>query len=111
MRDKMKYIGIVGVVFGFVMSKILRVRYGDSGSVILASVAFTIIVISVISLVIMKKYIIVLLTLFMVLPCIVMLIGIFTDNLYAGGVGLISLIIAIPIMIKITPKLKDKYRS
>lgn len=47
----------------------------------------------------------------MVLPSIVMFIGIFTDNLYVGGVGLISLMIAIPIMIKITPKLKDKYRS
>lgn len=34
MKDKMKYIGIVGVIVGSVMSKILRERYGDSGSVI-----------------------------------------------------------------------------
>ncbi|WP_346848694.1 hypothetical protein [uncultured Clostridium sp.] len=109
MKDKMKYVGVIGVFLGIVMSKILRDRYGDSGSVILASIAFTIIVISVISLVIMKKYRILLLALFIVLPSIVMFIGIVIDNLYVGGVGLISLMIGLPIMIKIIPKLKDKY--
>lgn len=59
----------------------------------------------------MKKYIIVLLVSFMVLPGIVMFIGIFIDNLYVGGAGFVLLMIALPIMIKITPKLKDKHRS
>jgi len=111
MKDKMKYIGIVGVFIGFIMSRILTSRYGNDGRVILASIAFIIIVISVISLVIMKKYIIVLLALSIVFPCIVVFLGIIVDNVYIVGVGLILISIAIPIMIKIIPRVKDKYRS
>ena len=44
----------------------------------------------------------------MVLPSIVMGIGICMDNMYLMGGGFISLFIAIPIMIKIEPKLNNK---
>ncbi|WP_346894017.1 hypothetical protein [Clostridium sp. UBA871] len=91
------------------MNRILTARYGNSGSIILASVALTLVVISMI--IIMKKFLEALILLPIVLPGIIMFIGIFIDNLYVGGVGLISLMIALPIMIKVTPKLKDKYRS
>ncbi len=99
----------MGVFFGIVMNRILTARYGNSGSIILASVALTLVVISMI--IIMKKFLEALILLPIVLPGIIMFIGIFIDNLYVGGVGLISLMIALPIMIKVTPKLKDKYRS
>lgn len=108
-KDKVKYVGIMGVFFGIVMNRILTARYGNSGSIILASVALTLVVISMI--IIMKKFLEALILLPIVLPGIIMFIGIFIDNLYVGGVGLISLMIALPIMIKVTPKLKDKYRS
>lgn len=111
MKDKVKYVGIMGVFFGIVMNRILTARYGNSGSIILASVALTLVVISMIIIIIMKKFLEALILLPIVLPGIIMFIGIFIDNLYLGGVGLISLIIALPIMIKVTPKLKDKYRS
>ncbi|WP_346848228.1 hypothetical protein [uncultured Clostridium sp.] len=111
MKDKVKYVGIMGVFFGIVMNRILTARYGNSGSIILASVALTLVVISMIIIIIMKKLLEALILLPIVLPGIIMFIGIFIDNLYVGGVGLISLMIALPIMIKVTPKLKDKYRS
>lgn len=111
MENKMKYIGIVGVIVGSVMSKILRERYGNSGSSILASVALALVLISMITLIIMKKVLELLILLPVVLPGIVMFIGIFIDNLYVGGVGFVLLMVALPIMIKITPKLKDKHRS
>ncbi len=111
MKDKVKYVGIMGVFFGIVMNRILTARYGNSGSIILASVALTLVVISMIIIIIMKKFLEALILLPIVLPGIIMFIGIFIDNLYVGGVGLISLMIALPIMIKVTPKLKDKYRS
>ncbi len=110
-KDKVKYVGIMGVFFGIVMNRILTARYGNSGSIILASVALTLVVISMIIIIIMKKFLEALILLPIVLPGIIMFIGIFIDNLYVGGVGLISLMIALPIMIKVTPKLKDKYRS
>ncbi|GEM_PF-498212 len=111
-KDKVKYVGIMGVFFGIVMNRILTARYGNSGSIILASVALTLVVISmIIIIIIMKKFLEALILLPIVLPGIIMFIGIFIDNLYVGGVGLISLMIALPIMIKVTPKLKDKYRS
>ncbi len=111
MKDKVKYVGIMGVFFGIVMNRILTARYGNSGSIILASVALTLVVISMSIIIIMKKFLEALILLPIVLPGIIMFIGIFIDNLYVGGVGLISLMIALPIMIKVTPKLKDKYRS
>jgi len=111
MKDKVKYVGIIGVFFGIVMNRILTARYGNSGSIILTSVALTLVVISMIIIIIMKKFLEALILLPIVLPGIIMFIGIFIDNLYLGGVGLISLMIALPIMIKVTPKLKDKYRS
>lgn len=111
LKDKVKYVGIMGVFFGIVMNRILTARYGNSGSIILASVALTLVVISMIIIIIMKKFLEALILLPIVLPGIIMFIGIFIDNLYVGGVGLISLMIALPIMIKVTPKLKDKYRS
>ncbi|WP_346876382.1 hypothetical protein [Clostridium sp. UBA5712] len=111
MKDKVKYVGIMGVFFGIVINRILTARYGNSGSIILASVALTLVVISMIIIIIMKKFLEALILLPIVLPGIIMFIGIFIDNLYVGGVGLISLMIALPIMIKVTPKLKDKYRS
>lgn len=111
MKDKVKYVGIMGVFFGIVMNRILTAIYGNSGSIILASVALTLVVISMIIIIIMKKFLEALILLPIVLPGIIMFIGIFIDNLYVGGVGLISLMIALPIMIKVTPKLKDKYRS
>ena len=111
MKDKVKYVGIMGVFFGIVMNRILTARYGNSGSIILASVALTLVVISMIIIIIMKKFLEALILLPIVLTGIIMFIGIFIDNLYVGGVGLISLMIALPIMIKVTPKLKDKYRS
>jgi len=111
LKDKVKYVGIMGVFFGIVMNRILTARYGNSGSIILASVALTLVVISMSIIIIMKKFLEALILLPIVLPGIIMFIGIFIDNLYVGGVGLISLMIALPIMIKVTPKLKDKYRS
>lgn len=111
LKDKVKYVGIMGVFFGIVINRILTARYGNSGSIILASVALTLVVISMIIIIIMKKFLEALILLPIVLPGIIMFIGIFIDNLYVGGVGLISLMIALPIMIKVTPKLKDKYRS
>ena len=109
MKDKMKYIGIVGVLIGFIMSRILTSRYGNDGRVILASIAFIVLVISFIIIIVMKKYKLALLLLFIVFPCIVVFLGIIVDNVYIVGVGLILISIAIPIMIKIIPKLKDKY--
>lgn len=111
MENKMKYVGIIGVFFGIVMNRILTARYGNSGSSILASVALALVLISMITLIIMKKVLELLILLPVVLPGIVMFIGIFIDNLYVGGVGFVLLMVALPIMIKITPKLKDKYRS
>jgi len=108
MKKKMSSIGILGVFFGIFMNRILTARYGNNGSIILASIALTIVVISMLILVAMKKYMVALLSLFMVLPGIIMLIGIIIDNLYLGGIGLILLFVGIPIMIKIIPKLKEK---
>ncbi|WP_346938624.1 hypothetical protein [uncultured Clostridium sp.] len=110
-KKKINIICVLGVFSGIFMNRFLTTRYGNSGSIILASVALTLVVISMIIIIIMKKFLEALILLPIVLPGIIMFIGIFIDNLYVGGVGLISLMIAIPIMIKITPKLKDKYRS
>ena len=82
MKKKMSSIGILGVFFGIFMNRILTARYGNNGSIILASIALTIVVISMLFIVAMKKYMVALLSLFMVLPGIIMLIGIIIDNLY-----------------------------
>ncbi len=109
MKDKMKYVGIVGVFLGIFMNRILTARYGNSGSIILASIALTLVVTSMIIIVIMKKFLAALMLFPIVLPGIFMIIGIIINNIYIIGVGLILIIVAIPITIKIAPKLKDKY--
>ena len=107
-EKKMNIISILGVFLGIFTNRVLIAKYGNSGSVMIASIALIAIVVPIIYLVIKKKYKQTLVLLFMVLPGIVMWIGIYMDNMYLMGGGFISLFITIPIMVKIEPKLNNK---
>ena len=107
-EKKMSTISILGVFLGIFMNRVLTAKYGNSGIIMIASLGLIVTVVPIICLVIKKKYKQTLLLLFMGLPSIVMGIGICMDNMYLMGGGFISLFIAIPIMVKIEPKLNNK---
>lgn len=111
MKNKVSNVGVLGVLFGIFMNRILVSKYGDTGSVMLASVALTIFLISFICLIIMKKYVAALVFLPVVLPTIAMFVGIIIDNIFIMFGGLLLLIVGLLIMIKITPKVIEKQKE
>lgn len=111
MKNKVSNVGILGVLFGVFMNRILVSKYGDMGSVMLASVALTIMLIAFLGIIFMKKYVAALVFLPVVVPGTVMFVGIIIDNWIMMIGGLLLLMVGLLIMIKILPKLIEKQKE
>lgn len=112
MKKKMTSIGIIAVLLGIFISRILTARYGNNGRVIVASIALGISVCALLFIALKKMYTEAIVLLFLVLPAVVVFVGICKDNIFITAAGLLLVCIVIPIIIKIAPRyLKRKNKD
>lgn len=104
MQKKMTILGVIAVLLGIYISRILTNRYGNDGRVIIASIALGISILALLIMVLKKKYIEAIAVLSMILPGIMIFIGIYKDSILLTAAGLLLVFITIPIMIKVLPK-------
>jgi len=109
-NNKTKYwmglIGIIGVLTGRILTRVLSNYFGSNGSNIIAVVSGTIVFCGILALIAMKLYKAAIITGVMVVPMIIMGIGLYFDNMDIMGLGLLSFFIMTPILLKVIKKFK-----
>lgn len=113
MDNKNKYwmglVGIIGVLFGRILNRVLGDKFGGNGTFIMMASVLTIIFIGIMALIVMKHYIGAVISFVMTLPVIIMGIGVYMSNIDIIGLGLLLLFfIIMPILIKIIPRFKGR---
>ncbi|MBL4932372.1 hypothetical protein [Clostridium paridis] len=104
----MKYVGLLGVIFGVLLSRFLGNYFGNSSQVMAMFVVVTCALFIIIALFVKKFYLGAIIMLSITLPLIIGAIGMYLDNLYMilGGIVLffVTLIIAVVIAKRATEK-------
>lgn len=108
MKNKFCYISVFGVFLGMFLSKIIASRYGHSGRILIAVFALCISLLATAFVVYNKRYVEALALVFIISPGFVIIMGMYLDNLYLAGLGLVLLFIIVPIIIKVAPKFIKK---
>lgn len=110
MRDKIKYwmgyIGILGVLAGRILNRVLTNHFGDNASNLVVAVCFAIVLCVILLLIATAHYIEAIALLVMLIPPIITAIGLFLDNMDLVGLGILLVFIIYPILIKVIPKFK-----
>lgn len=104
-------ISIFGSLLGIWLSKLFTARYGINGRIIIVAIAALISIFAVLGMVFMKKYFEAIVGLAMASPGIVIFVGIYLDNIYLAGLGILLVIIIFPIMIKLIPKYRNNKKQ
>lgn len=104
MKKKMAAINIFAVTFGMIASRFLAARYGNNGRVILGLVTLWFIILCILPLFFMKKYLVAIVLLILVLPAAAMVLGVYLENLYIVLTSIVSILVLIPILIKVLKK-------
>ncbi|MFD3158371.1 hypothetical protein ACFIJ5_16220 [Haloimpatiens sp. FM7330] len=107
---RMKGIGVLSAIIGMILYRIMSYYYGDSGPKLAAYIAISIFLLCIISLVLMKYFLVAFLLIIIILPEAIIVIGMHFDNILVVITGIVLLLIMIPIMIKVTPYL-TKYKK
>ena len=108
MKKNISYLGFCGIVIGLVISRFVVDKYGANTRIIIMFVALMISIFSVIGIIYKRKYLGALYMLSIVVPLLIMTIGMYLENVLIGLIGLGSLFILIPIMVKVLPKWKKR---
>lgn len=110
MNSKTKYwmglIGIIGVLTGRILNKVLPNYFGNNGSNIVVIIAELVVICGFLTLIVMKLYKAAIITSVMVVPVIIMGIGLYFDNMDIMGLGLLSFFIMSPILLKVIKKFR-----
>jgi hypothetical protein len=110
MKNKIKYwmgsIGILGVLLGRILNRVLSNYFGDNASNLVVAVSVAIVLCMILLLIAMAHYIAAIELLVMVIPLIISGIGLYLNNMDLVGLGILSVFIIYPILIKVIPKLK-----
>jgi len=93
-------------LFGVLMSRALSEKYGNDIRIMISGIAVLICIISILFVFCMKYYALALMLLAMMTPLILGFIGLYLDKSYLMDIGIISIFIIIPIIVKIAPKYK-----
>lgn len=93
-------------LFGVLMSRALSEKYGNNIRIMIVGISVIILISILLFTLSMKEYILVLLLLGMILPAIIIFIGLWLDNIYIAGAGIVLVFIIMPIIAKIAPKYK-----
>ncbi|ERK30591.1 hypothetical protein [Clostridium intestinale] len=100
MRKNSALLGALLVLVSILFTRLMVNKYGEASRLIIITVALIISIIGLLGIIYTKNHRIILGAFMMILPLIVMTIGIYIDNLYVSGIGLLLIFILIPIMIK-----------
>lgn len=110
MKNKIKYwmssIGVLGVLFGRILNRVLEKYYGDNASNVVVAVAVAFWFCLVLLFIAMKQYITAIMLFIMIIPLIVSGIGLYLNNMDLVGLGILLIFIILPILIKVIPKMK-----
>lgn len=101
MKNKMKYLGTIGVFVGMAVSKVLGNYFGLNGKIVVAFTTLVIVSFALVYLVIKKYYLASLIMFIMILPLIMCVIGMYLNNEYLAGGGIALFIIILPLLIKL----------
>lgn len=110
LKNKTKYwmglIGILGVLLGRILNRMLSTYFGNNSSNILMALTGSTIFCAILILIVMKHYLFAILSVVMAIPLIIGGIGLYLNNMDLVGIGILSIFIIYPILIKVIPKLK-----
>lgn len=110
MKNNVKYLmvvmGILGILLGRIVSRVLESYYGNKASNIVVSASVVIVFCVILALIIMKHYIAAILLLIMVIPLIIGGIGLYLNNMLVASAGVLLIFIIYPILLKVIPRLK-----
>ena len=93
-------------LFSILIIRALSEKYGNNARIMIGGISVIIVIGIILFMLCMKEYVLALLLLGMMLPCIIAFIGVLLDNIYIAGAGIVLLFIIIPIIVKIAPKYK-----
>lgn len=108
MKDKLKPLGILVVLSGMSLSKYMGSKYGVNGRIAAGISGLVIAFIAIIILICMKEYSAALLSIFVLVPLIVILIGIYLNNVYVVLAGVILLIVFMKMIQKLLPRFSKR---
>ena len=110
MKNKIKYwmpsIGILGVLLGRILNRVLTDYFGNDSSNIVAAVCIAIGFCIILLLIAMKQYFTATMLFIMEIPAIIIGIGLYLNNMDLLGLGILSIFVIYPLLIKVIPKLK-----
>lgn len=105
MKKNTKYttalIGILGVLFGRILNRVLSSYFGDKGSNIAFAIAGAIVFGAILILIAMKYYMAAILSVIGSIPLIVSGIGLYLNNMDMVGLGILLIFIIYPITVKV----------
>lgn len=106
MKDKLKGLGVLGVLVGIILSRVLGSYYGDNARIAIMTAVIVLLLI-IVAILFIKKYTIAgLAFLSITVPIIIIALGMYKDNLYLVGGGLILFFVTLVILIKYLNSIK-----
>jgi hypothetical protein len=110
MKNRLKawipIIGIIGVILGRIVNKLLSSYFGDNSSNVVVAISVAIAFVVILLAIAMAQYFIVIMMFIMTIPLTISGIGLYLNNMYLMVGGIVSIFIIYPILIKIIPKLR-----
>ena len=108
MKKINKYLGVLSVLLGIILSRFMVAKYGENSRIALITICLILLSIIIGWLIINKKYLDSIITTAISIPILIGGIGLYLDNLRLSELGIALLIITIPIMIKVKKYLIKK---
>lgn len=106
MNNKLKGLGVLGVLFGVIISRMLSIYYVDDVRITIMVGGIMLLLIIVAILFIKKQHIAGIAFLSITAPMIIILLGMYKDNLYLAGGGIILFFVVLVILIKYLNRIK-----
>lgn len=101
-------IGIVSVLFGRIINRVLFSYFGNRGSNIAFTISGTIIFFAILILIVMKYYMAAVLSVVGSIPLIISGIGLYLNNMEVVGLGILLIFIILPITTKLIKNKSDR---
>lgn len=108
MEKILRIVSIIGVFLGIAVDKVLINKYGVNASTIIVGVLIIILLIIITVLIFLKYFLVAFALLLLGTPLIIGFIGMYLDNLVLMMIGIALIVVVVPIMKKVLPRLKNK---
>ena len=97
-------IGILGVLLGHILNRVLLDHFGNKASNIIVAVTVAIVFCIILLLIITAHYFAAIVILIMEVPLIISGIGLYLNNMDLVGIGILLAFVIYPILIKVVKK-------